>query len=95
MKIETNPLDISLPQNDRVRGLKANSQPPSRLESTRSSGDRVSLGSSGLFALARAAGADDREATVQRLRALVQSGQYQVDTTALSQSLLQSAQLGD
>ena len=55
-------------------------------------GDNVDLGSqASLLSQAQGAGASESSANVQRLRALVQSGQYQMDTAALSQSIVSSA----
>ena len=56
------------------------------------SGDNIDLGSqASLLSLAQGAGAAESSETVQRLRALVQSGEYQVDTAGLSQSIVNSA----
>jgi len=62
------------------------SAPKSPLEST---GDQIDLGSqSGLVSQIQNAGADARASRVQELRAAIQSGQYQTDTAALSQSVV-------
>jgi anti-sigma28 factor (negative regulator of flagellin synthesis) len=54
--------------------------------------DRIDIGAqSDLVTQAQTAGADSRAARIEQLRALVQSGQYQVDTVGLSQSIVQSA----
>ena len=53
------------------------------------SGDQIDLGgSNGLLLQAQNSAADDRAARIEQLRALVQSGKYQVDTAALSQSIV-------
>jgi anti-sigma28 factor (negative regulator of flagellin synthesis) len=58
-------------------------------------GDGVDLGSqAGLVATAQALGQAGQSSIVQQLRALVQSGQYQVDTAALSQSIVSAASSG-
>jgi anti-sigma28 factor (negative regulator of flagellin synthesis) len=51
--------------------------------------DNIDLGSqASLLSQTQAAGASELSANVQRLQALVQSGQYQVDTAALSHSIV-------
>jgi anti-sigma28 factor (negative regulator of flagellin synthesis) len=56
------------------------------------SSDRIDLGNqSDLVSQAKTAGADARAARIEQLRVLVQSGRYQVDPVALSQSIVQSA----
>jgi flagellar biosynthesis anti-sigma factor FlgM len=55
-------------------------------------GDNVDLGSqASLLSQAQSAGASESSANVQQLRALIQSGQYQVDHAALSQSIVNGA----
>ena len=97
MKIENNLLNISMPQSDRVQEpSKAQSQSSGRTQSFSVAGDGVDLGNqAGLVATAQSAGQADRASIVQSLRALVQSGQYKVDTAALSYSILTAAQYGD
>ncbi len=59
------------------------------------SSDQVDLaGQNGLLSQAQTASADSRSARIEQLRALVQSGQYNVDTGALSQALVNSALKG-
>jgi len=59
-------------------------------------GDGVELGrQEALVATAQNAGQDERASVVQYLRGLVQSGQYQVDTAALSESIVTASQHGD
>ncbi len=54
--------------------------------------DQIDLGSqSGLVSQAQTASSGDRAARLEQLRALVQSGQYRVDTQALSQSIVSAA----
>jgi anti-sigma28 factor (negative regulator of flagellin synthesis) len=54
--------------------------------------DRIDLGAQNdLVSQAQTAGTDARAAHIEQLRLLVQSGQYQVDPVALSQSIVQSA----
>jgi anti-sigma28 factor (negative regulator of flagellin synthesis) len=54
--------------------------------------DQIDLGSqSDLVSQAQTAFSGDRAARLEQLRALVQSGQYQVDTQALSQSIVSAA----
>jgi flagellar biosynthesis anti-sigma factor FlgM len=60
------------------------------------SSDRAELpGFSGLVANASQAGSSDRAARVEQLRQLVASGQYQVDTKALSRSIVDAALRGE
>jgi flagellar biosynthesis anti-sigma factor FlgM len=55
-------------------------------------GDNIDLGSqASLLSQAQSAGASEISANVQQLRALIQSGQYQVDPAALSQSIVSAA----
>ncbi len=62
---------------------------------TADTGDDIDLGSqASLLSQAQTAGAAASSADVQRLRALVQSGQYQVDPGALSQSIVSAAVSG-
>jgi anti-sigma28 factor (negative regulator of flagellin synthesis) len=57
-----------------------------------SGSDRIDLGAQNdLVSQAQTAGTDARAARIEQLRLLVQSGQYQVDPVALSQSIVQSA----
>ena len=51
-------------------------------------------GQNGLLSQAQTASADSRSARIEQLRALVQAGQYNVDTGALSQALVNSASKG-
>jgi len=97
MKIENNLLNISMPQSDRVQDpQKAESQSSGRTPFIRAAGDGVDLGSqAGLVATAQSAGQSDRASVMQSLRALIQSGQYRVDSAALSNSIITAAQYGD
>ncbi len=97
MKLENNLLNISMPQSDRVQEpSKAQSQASGRAQSALTAGDGVDLGSqAGLVASAQTAGLSDRASITQSLRALVQSGQYKVDTAALAYSIVSAAQYGD
>jgi anti-sigma28 factor (negative regulator of flagellin synthesis) len=97
MKIESNLLNISMSQSDRVQEpSKPDSNSSSRKLSLTAAGDGVELGGQGgLVAAAQSAGVADRANAVQYLRGLVQSGQYQVDSAALSQSIVTASQFGD
>ena len=97
MKIESNLLNISMSQSDRVQEPpKPDSSSSSRKLSLTAAGDGVELGrQEGLVAAAQSAGLSERAGVVQYLRGLVQSGQYQVDSAALSQSIVTAAQYGD
>jgi anti-sigma28 factor (negative regulator of flagellin synthesis) len=96
MKIESDLLKISMPQSNRVQDpSKPDGQSSSRAASLTSTNDAVDLGSqAGLAAAAQNAGQEDRANVVQTLRALIQSGQYQVDSSALSAAIVTSAQTG-
>jgi anti-sigma28 factor (negative regulator of flagellin synthesis) len=89
---EREALNIPKPQSDRLyEALKTNAGSSSPVvSSTPAPGqDQIDLGSqSGLVSQVQNAGADDRASRIEQLRALVQSGQYQVDTAALSQSII-------
>ena len=51
--------------------------------------DQIDLGSQdGLVARVQGAGSSERANRIEQLRALVQSGQYQVDTGGLSRSII-------
>ena len=96
MKIESNLLNISMSQSDRVQEpSKPDSSSSSRKLSLTAAGDGVELGRQGaLVAAAQSAGQDERASVVQYLRGLIQSGQYQVDTAALSESIVTASQHG-
>ena len=97
MKIESNLLNISMSQSDRIQEpSKPDSSSSSRKLSLTAAGDGVELGrQEALVATAQSAGQDERANVVQYLRGLVQSGQYQVDTAALSESIVAASQHGD
>jgi anti-sigma28 factor (negative regulator of flagellin synthesis) len=90
MKIESNLLNISMSQSDRVQEpSKPDSSSASRKSSLVAAGDGVELGrQEALVATAQSAGQDERASAVQYLRGLIQSGQYQVDSSALSESIV-------
>jgi flagellar biosynthesis anti-sigma factor FlgM len=59
---------------------------------TADTGDNIDLRSqASLLSQALGAGASERSANVQRLQALVQSGQYQIDPAALSNSIINAS----
>jgi flagellar biosynthesis anti-sigma factor FlgM len=98
MKInESSILTTSNPQSSQINET-------SRLEGSSSgavgnsssdTGDNIDLGSQAtLLSRAQTAGASESSATVQQLRALIQSGQYQMDPGALSQSIVNAAANG-
>jgi hypothetical protein len=97
MKIESNLLNISMSQSDRVQEpSKPDSSSSSRKASLPAAGDGVELGrQEGLVAAAQSAGLAERANVVQYLRGLVQSGKYQVDSAALSESIVAASQFGD
>ncbi|HEY4361268.1 MAG TPA: flagellar biosynthesis anti-sigma factor FlgM [Bryobacteraceae bacterium] len=95
MKIrERDAMNIPMPQSQRLSGAvptdRKGAAAPKRAYA--SSGDGIDVGTqNGLLASVQAAGAGDRASRVEQLRQLVQSGQYQVDTKALSESIIGSA----
>ena len=97
MKIESNLLNISMSQSDRVQEpSKPDNSSSSRKLSLTAAGDGVELGrQEALVATAQSAGQDERASVVQYLRGLIQSGQYQVDTAALSESIVTASLHGD
>ena len=97
MKIESNLLNISMSQSDRVQEpLKPDNSSSPRKSSPTTNSDGVELGRQERFvAAARTAGATERSGMVQYLRGLVQAGQYHVDSAALSESIVSAAQYGD
>jgi anti-sigma28 factor (negative regulator of flagellin synthesis) len=97
MKIESNLLNISMSQSDRVQEpSKPDSSSSSRKASLTAPEDGVELGrQKTLVATAQSAGKDEGASVVQYLRGLIQSGQYQVDTAALSESIVTASQHGD
>jgi flagellar biosynthesis anti-sigma factor FlgM len=81
------------PQSSRVFDTsRSDGKAPSSAGSIEDTGDKIDLNSqASLLSQAQAAGASESSAHVERLRALVQSGQYQVDPGALSQSIVNAA----
>ena len=97
MKInESDTLNILKPQSGNLYDpMVTNRGTGSIGRGAESPSDGIDLGSqSGLLTYAQQAGSADRQSRVQELRALVQSGQYQVDTAALSQSLVSATTNG-
>ena len=91
MKInERDIVNIPKPQSERLyqapqpsAGSTASAKP------SQTADDQIELGSqAGLVSQVQTAGSDGRASRVDELRALVQSGQYQVDTAALSSSIV-------
>jgi flagellar biosynthesis anti-sigma factor FlgM len=94
MKINQSSTDpISKPQSSGVfETAKSYSNPFPAAGRADDAGDKIDLKSqASLLSQAQSAGAADQAANVERLRALVQSGQYQVDPTALSRSIVNAA----
>lgn len=92
MKIDNGNVSLGLNGTNGVTGASQN-HPTSRTHTiSRSGEDGTSLGSfSSLVALTMAGGGD----RVSELRQLVKSGEYQVDSKALSRSIVDSALNGD
>ena len=91
MKInERDIVNIPKPQSERVYqapqpsgGSTASAKPSPAAD------DQIELGSqAGLVSQVQTAGSDGRSSRVEELRGLVQSGQYQIDTAALSSSIV-------
>jgi len=87
-------MNIPMPQSQRLsEAVPTDSKGaavPKRSNAAGSDGIDVGI-QSGLLASVQAAGAGDRANRVEQLRQLVQSGRYQVDTNALSESIIGSA----
>ena len=94
---ESDTVNISKPQSDRLSETPNSSSPATRTAQTVGAGsDQVDFGSqNSLVSQALNAGTADQASRVEQLRALVQSGQYQVDSGALSKSIVDSALNGD
>jgi flagellar biosynthesis anti-sigma factor FlgM len=94
---ESDVLNIANAQSERLsESMKLTSSPGRTTATTSSAADQIDLGSqAGLLSQAQSAGDSDRAARVAQLRALVQSGQYEVDPAALSQSIVNSALNGN
>jgi anti-sigma28 factor (negative regulator of flagellin synthesis) len=99
MKInDPSALNIARPQPSQVYETPKSSggSSPSAGPPAAASADHIDLGShASLLSQVQTAGASESSATVQRLRALVQSGQYQVDSAALSHSIVSAALSGE
>ena len=98
MKIDQrDALNIVKPQYGTVQEpLKTSGKSTSGASRGASSSDQIDLGGQNWLLLGvQSAGVSQRESRVAELRALVQSGQYQVDSAALSQSIVSSALSGD
>lgn len=99
MKInsESDSVNISKPQSDRLsESQNASSRATRTLQAAGDSSDGVDFGNqNGLLSQTLNAGAADRASRVEQLRALVQSGQYQVDSGALSKSIVDATLNGD
>jgi anti-sigma28 factor (negative regulator of flagellin synthesis) len=97
MKInEYSPVDISTRQSDKSsETLKSDAGSSRGLQLVKTGGDNIDVGSqANLLSQAQSAGSSDRANLVERLRGLVQSGQYQVDSYAVSQSMIAGALSG-
>jgi anti-sigma28 factor (negative regulator of flagellin synthesis) len=90
---EHNVLNITKPKSDTLFEVpKPSTGSAYGSPSTAPASDGIDLKSqSGLVSQALASGTTDRANRVEQLRALYQSGQYQVDSTALSQSIVGAA----
>jgi flagellar biosynthesis anti-sigma factor FlgM len=92
VKISDQVMNIPKPQSGPLYdvlepGLNSTNAP----KSSANTSDQIDLaGQSGLVSQIQSAGADERASRVEQLRAAVQSGQYQVDAGALSQSIVRA-----
>jgi flagellar biosynthesis anti-sigma factor FlgM len=97
MKInENSALNTSKPQSSQLNETpKSDGTSSASIGRAADTGDNIDLNSQqSLLSKALAAGSSELSANVQRLQALVQSGQYQVDPTALSQSIINATVSG-
>jgi flagellar biosynthesis anti-sigma factor FlgM len=94
---ESDSVNISKPQSDRLSESQNSSSRATRtFQAPGDSSDGVDFGNqNGLLSQTLNAGAADRASRVEQLRALVQSGQYQVDSGALSKSIVDATLNGD
>ncbi len=85
--------DVNTITNSQTQGVYDTPKPTASSERPVSNqepaGDQVEIGSQSL--LSQAQTGTDSSAYLEQLRALVQSGQYQVDSAALSQSIVSAA----
>jgi anti-sigma28 factor (negative regulator of flagellin synthesis) len=90
---ERDALNIPKPQTERLDSTQgSNSDPAMVAKRSETRSDQIDLGrQTGLLTQAQTAGVDERALRIEQLRALVQSGQYQVDTAALSQAIVGAA----
>jgi flagellar biosynthesis anti-sigma factor FlgM len=94
MKINENSiLPTSNPQSGQIYETpRADGGSSSTVGPASDSGDNIDLRSqASLLSQSMAAGVSERSANVQRLQALIQSGQYQVDPVALSNSIINAS----
>jgi flagellar biosynthesis anti-sigma factor FlgM len=93
---ESDTLNIPMQQSQRLYGaVQSDSNGTSAPRRTQAGSDGIDVGGqSGLLASAQAAGQDDRASRIEQLRQLVQSGNYKVDTNALSESIIGAALQG-
>ena len=94
MKInERDALNISKPYSDGpYETPKANGSSLSAARPSESAADAIDVRSQGQFlTMALEAGSEERSSRLEQLRALVQSGAYQVDTAALSRATVSAA----
>jgi flagellar biosynthesis anti-sigma factor FlgM len=87
---ESDILNIPKPQTERLyQTPQTSSGSTTSTKASPAADDQIELGSqAGLFSQAQTAGSDGRSSRIDELRSLVQSGQYQVDTAALSTSIV-------
>ena len=96
MKIDDRGYSVGLNSYGAVNGTSPNGNGSSKVKSISNGSDRTDFNSlSHLLAAASNAGAADRADRVEQLRQLVASGRYQVDSQALSRSIVDASLKGE
>jgi flagellar biosynthesis anti-sigma factor FlgM len=87
---ERDALNIPKPQSERIdTATRPNQDGAWAVRRSDIRSDQIDLGRQNvLLSQAQASGSEERASRVEQLRALVQSGRYQVDNVALSQSIV-------
>ena len=97
MKInERDIVNIPKPQSERLyQTPQTSAGSTNAAKPTPTANDQIELGSqAGLVSQVQTAGSDGRNSRVEELRALIQSGQYHVDTAELSGSIVNATLSG-
>jgi len=88
---ERESLNITNTNSDRISGPSKPGSTPTASKTQNGSDGVDTASQSGLLSQTLDAGSADRASLVEQLRAVFQSGQYQVDTGALSQAIVSGA----